>query len=400
MGSPFAGVEERRQRALPTRDDGSELLPHDSHRTTPTPPPASPPPSPLRTPLPLPPPSPSPSPPPSPSRSSPRPLPPPLPSPPPPSRPPSSSPGSETEGISKQGSGRNETPEPLAWPQAPESPAEYIPAPLAGQSNNLLESRLEYQRTNSETRPDPPDISKWPQYMVDARRYLLYKPDDGTFTVPRGWGKGWEECVDAFVEFQKSQGFPVSSLVFEWARLRRLTLIEKDQGPNYPAMNDVRPAEISMWMKNHRRWTDIPIKDISVFSKAWWVWWTALQPQTRTPDASCEIDGTMALPAPSFDMDWTNLRKPGRNGLLLIMLALSWWGRASGNDGSWSRAVVDVRATIGCLGTLDRGGTSGGGEGSVTRNTAAEKPSRKRATSGDQQDEGIRTSTRAKRTRR
>jgi len=97
----------------------------------------------------------------------------------------------------------------------------------------------------------------------------------------------------------------------------------------------------------------------------------------------------MALPAPSFDMDWTNLRKPGRNGLLLIMLRLSWWGRASGNDGSWTRAVVDVHATIGCLGTLDRGGTSGGSEGSVTRNTAAEKPTRNEATSGNQQDEDI-----------
>ena len=97
-------------------------------------------------------------------------------------------------------------------------------------------------------------------------------------------------------------------------------------------MNDVQPSEIGIWMKNHRKWVDMPVKDVEVFSKAWWAWWTALQPELRTSDAGCGIDGTMATPC--TEMDWTNLRKPGRNSLLLIMLALSWWGSTSGNNES------------------------------------------------------------------
>lgn len=154
-------------------------------------------------------------------------------------------------------------------------------------------------------------------------------------------------------------------------------------------MSDIRPTEISMWMKNHRRWTDIPIKDVNVFSKAWWVWWTSLQPETRISD-----DGTMA--APSVGMDWTNLRKPGKNGLLLIMLALSWWGSASGNDNCWKSAVAEVCAVICCFGTRDQASTSGGR--SEGRNVA-EQSTRKRAKSGDQRSRDEGTSKRAKRTR-
>ena len=50
-------------------------------------------------------------------------------------------------------------------------------------------------------------------------------------------------------------------------------------------------------------------------------------------------------------MDWGKLDKPGRNGIVLVMLQLTWWGNFSGNDAVWLRAVKDVSAVLRCLGT-------------------------------------------------
>jgi hypothetical protein len=48
-------------------------------------------------------------------------------------------------------------------------------------------------------------------------------------------------------------------------------------------------------------------------------------------------------------MDWTMLRKPGRNGFLLIMLSLTWWGKLSEIDNEWVLAVADVTEALRCL---------------------------------------------------
>lgn len=160
----------------------------------------------------------------------------------------------------------------------------------------------------------------------------------------------------------------------------------QDQGPNYPAMNDVRPAEVSAWMKNHRKWTDVPIKDLDGFRKAWWSWWSALQPEARMADA--DRRNNEAMKVPSVDMDWEKLRKPGKNGLLLIMLALAWWG-ASSDDDRWKKAVADVSAVIRCMGSV---------EGATIVTT--KKPTRKRGRAKDERGEGSSESKREKRRRR
>ena len=48
-------------------------------------------------------------------------------------------------------------------------------------------------------------------------------------------------------------------------------------------------------------------------------------------------------------MDWTTLRKPGRNRFLLIMLSLTWWGKLSEIDNEWVLAVADVTEALRCL---------------------------------------------------
>jgi len=47
-------------------------------------------------------------------------------------------------------------------------------------------------------------------------------------------------------------------------------------------------------------------------------------------------------------MDRSKLQKSGKNGFLLIMLVLVWWGVALNRDGEWSRAVADVKDILQC----------------------------------------------------
>lgn len=52
-------------------------------------------------------------------------------------------------------------------------------------------------------------------------------------------------------------------------------------------------------------------------------------------------------------MDWSLLRKPRKNGFLLIMVTLLWWGmsldQAHHQDGQWMDVVTDVTAVLSCL---------------------------------------------------
>jgi hypothetical protein len=87
----------------------------------------------------------------------------------------------------------------------------------------------------------------------------------------------------------------------------------------------------------------VELDDHERFGKQWWAWWSSLQPDSRLHD-----DPTL-ISLPTAGMDWTALRKPGKNGFLLIMVSLAWWGKASGTCGGWLKAVVEVTNVLRCL---------------------------------------------------
>ena len=168
---------------------------------------------------------------------------------------------------------------------------------------------------------DPPDFSTWPKHMVDAYVYLMKETmvDKVSVAHARSWGRGWTECLEAFFEFQRRAGFP-------------------DSGPSFPPAAGVRPAEIGMWMKKGRPWKDMGIADKVGFGQGWWNWWSSLLPDSRAVND-----------APTVDMDWGKMNKPGRNGFLLVMLSLVWWRTASGGDGGWWKAVTEVSTVLRCM---------------------------------------------------
>lgn len=122
-----------------------------------------------------------------------------------------------------------------------------------------------------------------------------------------------------------------------------LTDTLQDEGPAYPAKG--KPTEVSYWQKSHWPWKDqgLRMKPLAQFEKDWWSWWKSLQPNARGAD-----DAEYMQPS-RVDMDWTTLRAPGRNGFLLVMVSLAWWGRLSGCSEAWQLAMLDVTVTLVCL---------------------------------------------------
>lgn len=61
------------------------------------------------------------------------------------------------------------------------------------------------------------------------------------------------------------------------------------------------------------------IKDIHTFGKQWWSWWGTIQPKLHEHNSAdlLVIDG---------HGDWDVLKKPGKNGLHIVLLLLAWWG--------------------------------------------------------------------------
>lgn len=65
--------------------------------------------------------------------------------------------------------------------------------------------------------------------------------------------------------------------------------------------------------------------------------------------------GTSALGESTFSMDWTCLRQPGENGLMLVLMALRWWGVQSNASSEWQEAVADASSAIFCMTDSDEG---------------------------------------------
>ncbi|KAJ7121795.1 hypothetical protein C8R43DRAFT_900157 [Mycena crocata] len=113
-----------------------------------------------------------------------------------------------------------------------------------------------------------------------------------------------------------------------------------------------RPTVFQSWFGRQRQWwSPMPIGEVGsvgkegTYADVWWSWWRSIQPGARIWD-----NGELSCPP---DADWTDLRElHGKNGFVLILGALLWWGDVVGKDDAqkenpldflnWERAVMDV----------------------------------------------------------
>jgi hypothetical protein len=146
------------------------------------------------------------------------------------------------------------------------------------------------------------------------------------------------------MEFQRLAGFPVRQLR-GWIEIHHTDLLQlQDDGSGYSSKG--KPSELSYWQKSHRPWKDQGLhggKTLAQFEIEWWSWWKSLQPSEREPN------NAEYMQLPTVNMDWTTLHEPGRNGFLLVMVSLAWWGKLAGHSDEWCLAVLDVTVALACL---------------------------------------------------
>ncbi|KAJ6455131.1 hypothetical protein C8R47DRAFT_949050, partial [Mycena vitilis] len=126
------------------------------------------------------------------------------------------------------------------------------------------------------------------------------------------YGEQWAGLVGAWWQLEKASGFVC----------------------NNPTPHDPtgRPKEIGFWVKAARK-SKYKVC-LETFPQIWWGWWTFINPAWRVREGKLVRDG---------EGSWEDLRCPGQNGFLNVVVCLQWW-RASLETPSedWIRAVDDV----------------------------------------------------------
>ncbi|KAJ7703403.1 hypothetical protein B0H14DRAFT_2226794, partial [Mycena olivaceomarginata] len=128
-------------------------------------------------------------------------------------------------------------------------------------------------------------------------------------------GGQWQTCVSLLMEFEKITGF-------------------HDKGTlKAPDKKGERPREVADFMQLRRQWdtpfplqTDIGSRTVEdSFAQRWWMWWKLGQPASRL-----ETENEWVAPAELDSEEWGEMRKRyGRNGMLLYVGGLFWWGKAA-----------------------------------------------------------------------
>ncbi|KAF8630175.1 hypothetical protein AX14_011034, partial [Amanita brunnescens Koide BX004] len=147
-------------------------------------------------------------------------------------------------------------------------------------------------------------------------------------------GEDWKVCVDGWAIVEGARrglkgSFPTTNRLHEWKDWTAKG--RKGEQPYHltPTKNDTKE-----------------------FGLAWINWWHKLQP-------SFQHNETDHMPLPLFThphpepevMDiWEPLRKGGPNGLVVVLILLSWWGQkaSAGMETAkqWHDACIDLRRTL------------------------------------------------------
>ncbi|KAJ7851697.1 hypothetical protein B0H13DRAFT_1904987 [Mycena leptocephala] len=175
------------------------------------------------------------------------------------------------------------------------------------------------------------DTSEWSQELRNAL---------SAFARGKSWGgKEWEECVTGLIALERAWEFPAKGQL---------------AAPN--SAGD-RPQEIPDFMQAGRKWAS-PVELQSIcgpssleesFARQWWKWWDTAQPGVRR-NADGKLENPQQVPASG----WEDIGKmAGRNGLLLFVGGLFWWGEAASaaEDSDlllddWRKAVEDVAGVM------------------------------------------------------
>ena len=105
------------------------------------------------------------------------------------------------------------------------------------------------------------------------------------------------------------------------------------------------------WLRVNRRViTKVPevIVDEAVYASQWRLWWAGLQPSRRSRD----VNGNFLSMGSA---EWDLLKVPGKNGVLTLLVSLSWWCDISTavTERDRKAAVSDVAWVLGSMAHSD-----------------------------------------------
>ncbi|KAJ7765184.1 hypothetical protein B0H16DRAFT_1717735 [Mycena metata] len=178
------------------------------------------------------------------------------------------------------------------------------------------------------------DMSAWPEELQFAY---------SGFDRGQDWGgPEWKRCIVALIELERAWGFARKGLL------------------SVPNGENERLAEVPEFMRYARKW-DKPFALTSEIGPTavegsmaarWWDWWTRVQPECRMQES-----GKLKLAERVPLEEWEELGKmSGRNGVLLYVGVLLWWGEAAAETEAekerevllkdWRYAVDDVAIVL------------------------------------------------------
>jgi hypothetical protein len=133
----------------------------------------------------------------------------------------------------------------------------------------------------------------------------------------------------------------------EWSRLLRIWTQFEDQSAytSHEKLGTLhRPKVVKDWIQRARPATWRPVIDnVADLEKSYSMWWVSLQPAWRHfEDGSLRTD--------LVDGDWTELKRPGVNGILNALVVLFYWGLLVVGDNKvrqrWLMAVEDCTMVL------------------------------------------------------
>lgn len=202
-------------------------------------------------------------------------------------------------------------------------------------------------RSQSASEGDAPVVSGAGEDSGELREWLeaedrdkwtpeLTKAING-FARGREWGgKEWLNCVSLLVELERKTGFHDKGVL------------------KAPSGKKERPIEVELFMGVGRHWenkfalrSEIGAREVEgSYAQRWWMWWEIGQPVARVEN----VEECWQAPEELDGAEWKEMgQRFGRNGMLLFVGGLFWWGEEAANDeranellAEWHQAVVDV----------------------------------------------------------
>ncbi|KAJ7797235.1 hypothetical protein B0H14DRAFT_3493968 [Mycena olivaceomarginata] len=195
------------------------------------------------------------------------------------------------------------------------------------------------------------DVEKEASWKEEASRFWEAEEDEDWpeelrkafrgFKRGKGWGgEAWMCCVRELIALEQAGGFQVKGM----------TVPQGD--------GTVRPVEVPNFMQRTRKWDKTlaltsapgPISAAGSFSRRWWDWWVRVQPESRVLENG-KLKSAALVPVE----EWKKVSTmTGKNGMLLYVGALLWWGEAAAGaeEGStdllrdWAVAAIDVACVL------------------------------------------------------